>query len=222
MKAKGLLITLISGIIMFSVGCSSDRLNSSAEQAKKEAQEEKKKNKDLTYEEQIKEWQKKYEKQAVDVDKVLKENPYKEVRKYGKLEFEVRESYENPQEFANFAAQTLYKFYRGEISPDAYLNFVYDYGSTFMKRNIGTGNIEDDVEVVKSLQKQIAPTARDYADYELSEVITSEEDPNIAYVYRKLYTVTGAEKYFQITLPKSKDNTWLLADEQASAPIKFK
>ncbi|MDQ4681589.1 hypothetical protein, partial [Stenotrophomonas maltophilia group sp. RNC7] len=89
-------------------------------------------------------------------------------------------------------------------------------------RNIGTGNIEDDVEVVKSLQKQIAPTARDYADYELSEVITSEEDPNIAYVYRKLYTVTGAEKYFQITLHKSKDNTWLLADEQASAPIKFK
>lgn len=220
-KLKVLLTSVAVISVVFASGCSSSRLDSSVDEAKKEAKQEKAKDKNLTYDEQIQEWKNKYEKQAVDVDKVLKENPYKEVRKYGKLDFEVRDSYKDPQEFANFAARTQYRYYRGEIKPEDYLNFVYDYGSSYLKKNLGTGNVDDDLEAVKNLQKLINPTALDYADFELSEVSYSEEDPNIAYVYRKVYTVTGAEKYFKITLHKSKDDTWLLGDEEASPPIKF-
>ena len=69
------------------------------------------------------------------------------------------------------------------------------------------------MEAVKP-SKLINPTALDYADFELSEVSYSEEDPNIAYVYRKVYTVTGAEKYFKITLHKSKDDTYWVTKKQ--------
>lgn len=221
MKVKIYLLLTISTTVLLITGCKENRLDQSAEETKSSVYEDKKNNQELPYDEQVKEWQKQYENMGDDVKEILEENPYKEVRKYGSLEFEVRESYNAPQEFGNFVAQTLYKFYRGQIKPEDYLNFVYDYGSTYLKKNTTTGNVNDDLELVKNLQKLMEPNARDFADYELSEVTYSEEDPNIAYIYRRMYTVTGAEKYFLITLHKGKDDTWLLAEEEASPPVKF-
>lgn len=220
MKFKVILIVSLMGTILLE-GCTSTHLDKTVENTKKASYEKRKQNHELTYDEQVKEWERTY-KSKEDVNKILEENPYKDVRKYGELNYQVKESYTDPQEFANFASHVLYKFYRTQISAEDYLNFVYNYGSTYLKKNTTTGNVEEDISVVKSIQKLIEPNARDYADYELSEVNFSEEDPNIAYVYRKMYTVTGAEKYFQITLHKSKDNTWLLGEEEASPPVKFK
>ena len=217
-KYKKVIVLLVIVVqLLIVTGCSNGgRLEEAAKKAEKVETEQK--SQEYSYEKQVEKWESHYELYERTVEESVAEME-KEGVVTNSTDVVVKESYEDPNELATYTSKVLFDFYKGVVKPEQYLAFINKYGSKEMRKNVMTGEPEEDLDLVNAIQEAIVPQAINYASYEISKVELNEKETE-AIFYRKIQLGNGTLIFFQ-TLLRKENGVWLYETDEPNVPVDF-
>lgn len=211
MKKKQLLSLLL--VFSFSIvgGCSNDNFEKEAERVKK-VKEESKVDSNAEKEKEKKQ-EKMYKDMEKPLDEVILENDLDSVKEMANNEVVKKDHYEDPNEFAKYAANVLYGFYTASITPEQYYEFQKLYGSKDMVDELPTE--KDAIVILTTIQDMYKKQNITGEEYTLTQVELDHLQREGTF-YRKVLTTNG-EEYF-ITSIKKEDKGWKFVEDSPSPP----
>lgn len=124
-----------------------------------------------------------------------------------------KEHYEDANEFAKYAAGILYEFYTITISPEEYYEFLMNYGSKEVIKELPTKN--DAIVILTTLQDMFKKQNITGETYTLTNVELDRFKRNGTF-YRKVLTTNG-EEYFITSITK-ENKGWKYVEDSPSPP----
>lgn len=206
------MISLAAACLLLS-GCSGGKFVEEVEKTEvKNNEVEKEKKAKKAYDE--KEQKEMYEKLEKPMDEVIMENDLDSVTIMDSIEFTKQDQYQDGREFAKFAAQVLYQFYTLQITSEQYYEFLKDYGSERVLKELPTE--EDAITILSTLQGMYKKQNIAGENYVLTEVSYDRLKKDGSF-YRKVLTTNGMEYFFTIIV-KEKD-VWKYEEDSPSPPF---
>ncbi|MGN8842526.1 hypothetical protein ACTNDN_06840 [Niallia sp. HCP3S3_B10] len=155
-----------------------------------------------------------YADQARPIEEVVAELDGESVKILDKKEVEVKAAYEDPEEFARYAADILYKFQSLQISPEDFYNFILNYGSIQTVEELPQK--QDAINIFKTIQDSYIQANVKGESYDIT-VINLDRFKRQGYFYRKVLSTEGIN-YF-ITSIFKEDGAWKYVTDEPSDPF---
>lgn len=214
------LVLPILTLLFVMSGCSNDTMfEKELNKAKSvSALEEKRKKTD---EDQLEDWKEFYsELDTQSVDETL--SVYEILVESNNISFDIKDKYDNKDEFARFISHILFSLRRGELTPEKYLSFMNEFGSRYFKTSYRLGEDTDaDLQFVKGITEALKQDNLDLKSYQISKV-THDDDNQLKGTFYIMYVdSSGNKKYEQVHVSK-EDGVWTLNEVRSSGPVKFK
>ncbi len=193
---------------MLTLTACSDPITEEANESKKEkekaaqAEKEKEKNKYKIYDDM-----------EEPLEEVVKEAEVEE-RNVVDSNYEVKDSYKEPQQFANFTAKQLFDFYTLKSTPEDYFNYIDKYGSERLKKDMPVLNEkESGVTFLTNVQGLFEEQGALGKQYELTDVKlnTSRRE---GHFYRKV--IDYNKELYYITTIVLEDGVWKFYEDSPS------
>lgn len=200
---------LISGFIILS-GCSNDPFVKEA----KKINDTKDTHEETETDSKSQDLESFYKDQVRPLDEVVAELDGESVKILDKKEVEVKSSYEDPEEFARYAADILYKFQSLQISPEDFYKFILDYGSIQTVEELPQKH--DAINIFKSIQDSYLQANVKGESYDIT-VVNLDRFKRQGYFYRKVLSTEGIN-YF-ITSIYKEDGAWKYITDEPSDPF---
>jgi len=207
-KIKFFILLLASSISI--VGCSNDAFEKE-EQRVKNVKEENKLAADDTKEDKKKD--KMYQDMEKPLDEVILENDLDPATEVESIETTKKEHFVDAAEFSKYTADILYKFYTLAISPEEYYDFLMNYGSIEVIKELPTK--KDAIVILSTIQEMYRNQNITGESYTITNIEFDRFNRNGTY-YRKLLTTNG-EEYFITTITK-EDTGWKYVEDSPSPP----
>lgn len=199
-------------VLSFSLaGCSNDEFEKEAERVKKVKESNSVDSQDLAKKE--KQQEKMYKKMEKPLDEVILENDLDSAEEVETTEVSKKEYFEDPNEFAKYAADILYKFYTASLPPEQYYDFQLNYGSKELISELPSE--KDAIIILTSIQDMYKKNNITGEEYTLTKVELDRLQREGIF-YRKVLTTNGLE-YF-ITSIKKEDKGWKFVEDSPSPP----
>lgn len=173
----------------------------------------------LDEEKQKEKWEEFYAPQSRPMDEVVGETS-NETTKVNEAKLEEKDSYSDPEQFAVFVSDNLYRFMKGESKPEEYLAFLVNHGSKLYKKKHLVEDKKKDIRSLTLIQKAVAEESIKMLSYRVSAIKKEEFNSDIASFYREV-TLEGGEKAYYSTSIIEEGGTWKFDDDRLSGPVNF-
>lgn len=207
--SKKVVFPLLSGFILLC-GCTGGKFQEEAKKTEAKNQEVKMSTQkiDITKQDAF------YKDLQKHLDSNIQETNLSNIKIVDSIKVVNHEYYQDANEFAQFVAQELYNFYTLQITSEQYYNFLDEYGSKTILKDMPKR--EDAIKVIKTIQNEFLRENITGDRYTLSEVIF-DRNKNEGHFYRKVITTNGIE-YFITSIKKERDG-WKYDKDNSAPPI---
>ncbi|WP_078557262.1 hypothetical protein [Bacillus alkalicellulosilyticus] len=207
-------VGIVVSISVLLIGCGSDKILKEAQST--QAQNE-------TVQEEIEQLHQDridlYQELERPIEEVLSEIELEERELIAKDEqLPVRQQYTDEEEFAQFVAEKLYRFYTLELSPEEFYKFNINYGSQEILEGMASDR-EGNIVVYSNIQSLFEELTTIKHGYDISTVGLNSNRRE-GYFYRLIYTNLGEEYY--ITTIVREDGIWKFSNDKTSPPFDIK
>lgn len=214
MKFRLMILCLLTTFLL--AGCMEDDLVKNAKEMEKE------------YKEQIKAEEK--ENQKVNdkqneiledlkrpLDQVVSENEYDSVELNDSKDINIKNSYENIDQFALYTAKVLYDFYASNISSEVFYEFLKNYSSKRFQAET-LSDKKNAIMIYENVQSIIQEQSINRESYIITKA-TLNKSKKEGYFYRKVSTDDGDEYY--VTTLVLEDGSWKYDSDEPSIPFEI-
>ncbi|WP_217226245.1 hypothetical protein [Desertibacillus haloalkaliphilus] len=125
--------------------------------------------------------------------------------------------YSEVEQLGLIVGKALFDFYNLSMTPEEYLSFIDQYGSTRLKEKM----VDDPDETLVTLNNvQSILRERDLfgQEYTLSEIILDDENENEAIMHRVTILEDGQREYYRSLFVKENGH-WMLEDDRPGEPF---
>lgn len=150
------------------------------------------------------------------IDEVISNNELDQVDLLSLSNFQVKDSYENPSELAIHAGETLFRFYKGDMDPEEFYQFLMKYGSESMRADLQ--DKENSILIFENVQSLYREKNPGIDSFVITTPILSGTKKE-AYFYRKVVSKTSEE--FNISTLVLEDGAWKFKEDSPSPPFEI-
>lgn len=150
------------------------------------------------------------------LDEVISNNELDQVTLLPLSETEMKETYKNPSELAIHVSDVLFKFYKGELTPEEFYQFLKKYGSKSVKENLT--DKENSIIIYQNVQSLYREKNPDIESFVITEPVLSGSKKE-AYFYRKVTSPLGEE--YNVTTLVLEGGSWKFLEDSPSPPFEI-